>query len=254
MDASSDFTGSFNPSLRVILLGGAPADAGLLSEAAMRGLPVLTSYGMTETCSQIAAMRPSDPLDKLGSAGRPLNGVCVDIMKTHESVPCESGRIRVSGPMVSQGYLLSGNESGDTPFNGGWFLTSDIGRMDEDGYLWIERRIDDVIISGGENVFPADVEAVLRSHPAVSDAAVFGIPDKNWGEAVCCLVVLKGNDCVDKAGDSNTLQIEEIRNFCKSHLAPHQVPKRYAIVDALPLNGAGKRNVELMRIIVTGNR
>src|SRR3954447_5318073 len=140
------------PTLRAALLGGGPVPRGLLQWAAATGLPVLQTYGMTETSSQIATLGAAEALTKTGSAGRPLPGVEVRIG--------EGGEILVRGPMVSPGAI-----SGD-----GWLHTGDSGRIDRDGFLYVEGRIDETIVTGGENVMAAEVEDVLRSHPAVSDA------------------------------------------------------------------------------------
>jgi O-succinylbenzoic acid--CoA ligase len=166
---------------------------------------------MTETSSQIATLGAAEALTKAGSAGRPLPGVEVRIG--------EGGEILVRGPMVSPGAI-----SGD-----GWLHTGDSGRVDGDGFLYVEGRIDETIVTGGENVMAAEVEDVLRSHPAVSDAAVVGRPDREWGEAVTAFVVLDGD-----------LDDGELIAHCRERLAGYKVPRAVQRIDELPRNAAGK--------------
>ncbi|MGH2844711.1 MAG: AMP-binding protein [Thermoleophilaceae bacterium] len=187
--------------LRAIALGGGPIPAGLLAWAAEAGIPVVPVYGMTETCSQVAA----------GSPGRPLRGVELDV--------ASSGEILVRGPMVAPGALGAD----------GWLRTGDLGRLDGDGLLHVEGRLKELIVTGGENVAPLEVEQALLAHPAVADAGVAGGPDPEWGEAIEAYVVLRG------AADP-----DELRAWCRDRLAPHKVPKRIEPVEALPRNEAGK--------------
>jgi o-succinylbenzoate---CoA ligase len=189
------------PGLRAIALGGGPIPAGLLDWAAGAGIPVTPVYGMTETCSQVVA----------GSPGRPLAGVELRIGA--------SGEILVRGPMVAAGAAGPG----------GWLHTGDLGRLDGDGLIHVEGRLKDLIVTGGENVAPLEVEQALLAHPAVTDAAVVGRPDPEWGEAIAALVVLS-----EPAGD------EELRAWCRARLAPHKVPKRIEQVESLPRSAAGK--------------
>jgi len=197
--------------VRAILLGGGPVPRDLLEWAAAIGLPVLQTYGMTETASQIATLRAGEAVAHHGSAGRPLPGV--------ELAVDGAGEILVRGPMVSAGAL-----SAD-----GWLHTGDRGHLDEDGFLHVEGRIDDVIVTGGENVAAVEVEQALLSHPAVADAAVAGRPDPDWGRAVTAWVVLATH-----VADS------ELAAHCRARLAGFKVPKEFIRVDELPRNAAGK--------------
>jgi len=197
--------------VRAILLGGGPVPRDLLEWAAAIGLPVLQTYGMTETASQIATLRAGEAVAHHGSAGRPLPGV--------ELAVDGAGEILVRGPMVSAGAL-----SAD-----GWLHTGDRGHLDEDGFLHVEGRIDDVIVTGGENVAAVEVEQALLSHPAVADAAVAGRPDQDWGRAVTAWVVLATH-----VADS------ELAAHCRARLAGFKVPKEFIRVDELPRNAAGK--------------
>ena len=197
---------------RAILIGGGPVPPDALREALNRGATVVQTYGMTETCSQVTTLAPADAERRIGSAGRPL-------LTTH--VRIEDGEILVQGPTVSR-------EAIDPD---GWLHTGDLGRIDEEGFLYVTGRNSEVIVTGGENVMPAEVEAVLLSHPAVADAAVVGRPDPEWQEAVCALVVLADGE---EAGE------EELRSHCSATLAPYKVPKRVDFVSSLPRTASGK--------------
>ena len=201
------------PALRALLLGGGPVPRDLLEWSAERGLPVLQTYGMTETSSQIATLTAAEAVQRTGSAGRPLLGVELSISG--------EGEILVRGPMVSPGAIDPAD---------GWLHTGDRGRLDDDGYLWVEGRRGDVIVSGGENVACAEVERALEEHPAVVEAAVVGLPDPQWGEAVTAFVVLDGSE----------LDEGELIAHCRGRLAGYKVPRALHLVDALPRNAAGK--------------
>ena len=187
------------PALRAALVGGGPIPADLVEWATERGFPLLPTYGMTETCSQIVTGRQRLP------------GVELEIGA--------DGEILVRGPMVAPGAVA----------DDGWLHTRDRGRIDSDGVLHVEGRLDDVIVTGGENVAAVTVEDALLSHPAVSDAAVAGTPDPEWGQAIVAYVVVSG-----PASDA------EILGHCRARLARFQVPKRLVRVDGLPRNAAGK--------------
>ncbi len=188
------------PALRGIALGGGPIPAGLLDWAESAGIPAVPVYGMTETASQVVA----------GSPGRPLRGVELRI---------GNGEILVRGAMVAKGALA----------RDGWLHTGDLGRLDEHGRLQVEGRRKELIVTGGENVAPLEVEQALLTHPAVADAGVAGLPDPEWGEAVTAFVVL----CEPVSPD-------ELRAWCRERLAPAAVPKAVHRVERLPRNAAGK--------------
>jgi o-succinylbenzoate---CoA ligase len=198
------------PALRAVLLGGGPVPRDLLEWSAEHGFPALQTYGMTQTSSQIATLTAAEAVTKRGSAGRPLLGVELSIS--------DEGEILVRGPMVSPGALDART---------GWLHTGDRGRLDADGHLWVEGRLKDVIVSGGENVACAEVERVLEEHPAVVEAAVVGLPDPEWGEVVTAFVVVNGD-----AGD--------LIAHCRERLAGYKVPRALHTVDVLPRNAAGK--------------
>jgi o-succinylbenzoate---CoA ligase len=189
------------PTLRWALLGGGPIAPGLLARAAEAGVPVAPTYGMTEACSQIATF------------GWPLAGV--------EVSTAADGEILVRGPIVSVGAL--GED--------GWLHTGDLGRFDDRARLEIIGRKSDTIVSGGENVAPAEVEAVLMEHPAVTDAAVHARRDPEWGEAVVATVVVR---------DGLSVTPEALRAHCAARLAGFKVPKAVGFADRLPRTASGK--------------
>jgi len=197
--------------LRALLVGGGPVPHDLLEWAAATGLPALQTYGMTETASQIATLRVDEALAHHGSAGRPLLGV--DIRMD------DRGEILVRGPMVAASAIDPD----------GWLHTGDAGHLDEDGFLHVRGRIDETIVTGGENVAAAEVEDVLLAHPAVADAAVAGRPDREWGEVVVAFVVLATH-----ASDA------ELAAHCRDRLRPFKAPKRFIRLRELPRNEAGK--------------
>ncbi|HKG40008.1 MAG TPA: o-succinylbenzoate--CoA ligase [Conexibacter sp.] len=197
-----------NP-LRVALIGGGPLAPVLAAQAQEAGIPVAQTYGMTEACSQVATSLPGEP----ETAGRPLTGQRVEI--------AEDGEILVAGPTVAPG----------TADPDGWLHTGDCGALDEHGRLTITGRKADTIVSGGENVSPAEVEAALLEHPAVADAGVHGRPDPEWGEAVVATVVLH---------DGSQAEAEELRAHVASQLARYKVPKEISFAAALPRTPSGK--------------
>lgn len=193
------------PALRAALVGGGPVPGDLLDWAAGRGVPLMATYGMTETASQVVTAAGPD------APPRPLPRV--------EVRTGPGGELLVRGPMVARGAL-----AGD-----GWLHTGDRGHVDPDGRVHVEGRIGDTIVTGGENVAAAEVERALLSHPAVSDAAVVGRPDPEWGQAIVAYVV-----CGDGVTD------DELIAHARERLAGYKVPKAFHRRDELPRNAAGK--------------
>ncbi len=198
------------PTLRWALLGGGPIAPGLLARADSAGVPVAPTYGMTEACSQIATF------------GRPLHGVELRLSDADE--------IQVRGSVVAPGALGAD----------GWLATGDLGRYAADGHLEIIGRRSDTIVTGGENVAPAEVEAILLEHPSVVDAGVFARMDPEWGEAVCAQVVLRDDDGDGHDDGDGERLADELRAFCRERLAGFKVPKRIAFVPELPRTPSGK--------------
>lgn len=208
-------------SVRFALLGGGPGDTGLVESALDAGLPLLTTYGMTETASQAATVAPGEIGEALGTAGRPLDGI---------ELSFEDGEILVDGPQVYAGYA-------GAPPRMGPHRTGDLGRLDGNGRLVVLGRKDEVVISGGENIHPARVEAVLEAHPAVTAAVAFGVPDPEWGGRLEA-VVESGADAAD------------LQSWARGRLQAHEIPKRIVVVDRLPRLPSGKPDrVESRRLV-----
>ncbi len=216
------------PGVRAVLVGGGPSDPALLAAARRAGLPALQTYGMTETASQVATEAPGDEERRPGSVGRPLEGFEVRAVDAAgRALPAgREGSLEVRGPAVSSGYLGEPARAPDA-----WYRTGDTGWRDADGYLFVAGRADAVIVTGGENVHPEEVEAALREHPGVADARVFGEPDAEWGRRVVAQVVPSGPSGPDPA---------ELEAFARSRLAPHQVPKRWEVVARVERSEMGK--------------
>lgn len=200
---------------RAILIGGGPVSGALLDAAMERGANVVQTYGLTEACSQVCTLSVADARRKLGSAGRPLLGTEIEL---------EGGEVLVSGPTVAAGSL-----DGD-----GWLRTGDFGSLDAEGFLYVEGRRDELIVTGGENVMPAEVEDALTAHPGVAEAAAFGREDREWGRAVTALVVLT------QSGRAGRVGAEALREHCRERLAAFKVPKAIELVDELPRTDSGK--------------
>jgi O-succinylbenzoic acid--CoA ligase len=209
--------------LRCVLLGGGPAPRPLLDRALVVGAPVVQTYGLTETASQVVTLAPEDAVRKLGSAGKPLFGTRLRV--------AADGEISLRGPTVSPGYLHH-------PPRRGWLRTGDLGRLDADGYLYVLDRRADLIISGGENVYPAEVEAVLLAHPDVTEAGVYGLADPRWGQTVAAAVVLRPGTHLDEAA---------LLDFCRARLAGYKVPRTVTPHPSLPRTAAGKLLRRLLR-------
>ena len=201
--------------LRAILVGGAPAPAGQVRRWVELGLTVCPSYGLTETCSQVTMVPPGGAAELAGTAGP----VC-----PHATIALADGEVVVSGPSVSPGYVSPVLTSG---LADGAFATGDLGRL-ENGVLTVLGRRDDTIITGGENVHPDEVEAVLRAQPRVVDAAVAGRSDELWGQVVAAWVVADG---VTQA---------ELEAWCRERLPSFKVPRRWTFVERLPRGEGGK--------------
>ena len=204
--------------LRAVLVGGAPFPDALRGLAAKRGIPALATYGCTEACSQITTQSPAQG-GQPGS-GVPLPGIEVRI---------HGGEIEVRGDVLMDGYL--GEDRSGAPWTpDGWLCTGDFGSFLPDGQLLVQGRIDDLILTGGENVAPQEVEAWLESVPGIASACVFSLPHDDWGEEVVAALVT----------DSTRYSADTLRDQLANDLAPHKRPKRICMLDALPLNRSGK--------------
>lgn len=207
---------------RCALLGGGPAPRILLERCISAELPVAQTYGLTETCSQAATLSPADAVRKLGSAGKPLH-------PNEIRVEAEEGEILVRGPIVMSGYYNQPDAT-ERALEGGWLHTGDIGRIDDEGFLYVLDRRDDLIITGGENVYPAEVESALLAHDSVIEAGVIGIQDSKWGQRVVAVARL-----------CRETDEEELATHCRTLLAGYKVPREFRFTDEpLPRTASGK--------------
>ncbi|HIF63447.1 MAG TPA: long-chain fatty acid--CoA ligase, partial [candidate division UBP10 bacterium] len=229
------------PALAALSYGGGKMPLAVI-EKAMRFFPgtgFTNAYGLTETSSTITLLNPDDHRSasasddaavkrRLVSVGRPLPGVELQVRNDEGATlgANESGEIYVRGEQVSGEYLGLGTRvEGD-----GWFPTRDGGSIDEEGYLFIEGRVDDVIVRGGENMSPGEIEDVLLEHPSVADVAVVGVPSVEWGEAVAAMVVARGEHP----------EVADLQALVKQRLRSSRVPGRIEFIDELPYNETGK--------------
>ena len=214
------------PTLRCVLVGGAAAPRALLDEAWAAGLPLATTWGMTETASQIATAPPTLARRHPGTAGRPLRGVAVSVPATAPA------SLQVRGPTLAS-LVIRGPGAPPEPLDTGpegWYSTRDLGRVDADGLVWIEGRADAMIVSGGLNVSPAEVERVIEGLPGVREAVVFGLPDEEWGEVVAAVV----------EGDTAAVSAKDVDLHCRGRLVRGRCPSRILVVDALRRTWTGK--------------
>jgi acyl-CoA synthetase (AMP-forming)/AMP-acid ligase II len=206
---------------------------------------LMNAYGQTESTSSLTFLGPDDhqipdgppeerdrKLQRLRSVGRSMDDIVVMIMDPEGEIlpPGQEGEIVAQGPRIMAGYLNREEETSDA-IRDGWLHTGDVGWMDEDGYLYITGRTKDLIIRGGENIAPGEIEAVLQQHDAIEDCAVIGVPDAEWGEEVKAVIVFKPGKAAAP---------EALSAFVKERLASYKVPKFYAIVADLPRNYVGK--------------
>ena len=223
--------------LQVVLLGGAAAAPELLTRALSAGYPVCPTYGLTEATSQVATAAPP----RAGAASAmpmlPVRGTEVRIVSGGgDAPPGAPGEIIVRGPTVMQGYLHDPDATARS-LRDGWLHTGDIGYLDAAGGLHVLDRRDDLIVSGGENVYPAEIEAVLLEHPAVEEAGVTGIADPDLGARVVAWIV---------AAPGTSPQIEALQQHCRDRLAGFKQPRECRFVDSLPRNAAGKLQRRLL--------
>ncbi len=224
--------------IRTLVYGASPIPLDLLREAmAVFGCGFVQQYGMTETCGTICALPPEehhvDGTLRMRSAGKPLPGVDVRILDSagHPLPNGETGEIAIHAQTLMNGYWNNEAATREAIDGDGYFRSGDAGMLDADGYLYIQDRIKDMIVSGGENVYPAEVEAVLSSHPDIAEVAVIGVPDAKWGEAVKAIVV---------AANGATIDPPALIAWARERLAGYKLPKTIDRIDALPRNAGGK--------------
>lgn len=223
-------THPYPSTLRSVLLGGSAAPKGLLMRAHEQHVPVNQSYGLTETNTQATTLMATDALRKVGSSGKPLANLRLAILGPSglTTDPHVEGEIAVQGPTVIQGYLNQPVANAKS-FRDGWFYTGDIGVLDDEGYLYVLDRRSDLIVSGGENIYPAEIESVLTDYEPVVEAAVVGQTNATWGQVPVAFVVTQAS-----------LDVDAILAHCQKQLASYKVPKAFYRMDVLPRNASGK--------------
>ncbi len=232
--AGSDLSG-----LKLVISGGAPCPEPILQAFWARGVDMKTGYGLTEAGPNNFWLPPGLVRDKPGSVGYPLFMVDARIAgpEGRECRELETGELLLRGPHVFAGYWERPEETARA-LEDGWLHTGDLARQDPEGCFWIVGRLKDLIISGGENVYPAEVEGVLLSHPAVAEATLIGVPDPRWGEVGRALVVQR---------PGSPVSAEELLSFCRERLARYKVPRDLRFLEALPRTAAGKIDKPALR-------
>jgi len=227
--------------LRAVLLGGGPIPPGLVTRALASGWPVIPTYGLTEAGSGVTALGRADAAAHPGSAGRPLRGIRVRIA---DPAADGTGEIQVRTPAAFSGYLGRPEATAAAFDADGWLRTGDAGRLDPDGFLHVLDRRDDLLVSGGENISPAEVETTIAEHPAIAEVGVVGRPDATWGAVPVAAIVLRPGSAAPTD--------EELRAFCLARLAPYKVPDEFVVVAALPRTPSGKLRRAELRVALAG--
>ncbi|MFT4288752.1 long-chain-fatty-acid--CoA ligase [Nocardioides sp.] len=226
-------------SVKYVVYGGSPiSETVMVGAQRVFGAELSQSYGLTETIGTTTILRPEDhvvgPDSKLRSAGRAVPGVEVKIVDPETGADVEPGvvgEIVVRAPSVTQGYWRRPKETEEAFWPGGWFRTGDAGYQDEDGYVFIKDRIKDLLVTGGENVYPAEVENVIMGFPGVLEVAVIGVPHEKWGETPLAIVVAKPGASIDAA---------ELIAYTRERLAHYKCPTQVEVLELLPRNPSGK--------------
>ncbi|WP_163652641.1 o-succinylbenzoate--CoA ligase [Listeria sp. PSOL-1] len=214
---------SYHPNLRVMLLGGSAIPTSLVKQCLTQNFPVVQSFGMTETASQIITLKKEDALRKIGSSGQVVFPAELRIMQDGlEACANELGEIELKGPNITIGYLFN-EQATESAFHGEWFKTGDIGYLDNEGFLYVTERRCDLIISGGENIYPTEIEHVISQYTGIVEVAVVGKPDIEWGEVPVAYLV-----CKEK------IDLTALNEFVRSRLAHYKIPKVFYFRESLP--------------------
>jgi acyl-CoA synthetase (AMP-forming)/AMP-acid ligase II len=234
-----DFGATDVSSLRNVLVGGSPMPDRTLRAWAERGVGVQQGFGMTETAPGVFFLTAEDAFRKAGSAGRAHYWVEGRVVRPDGTgvAPGEIGEVIAQGPNVMAGYW-NDPEATAAAIVDGWYRTGDLATVDEDGYVFVKDRLKDMFISGGENVYPAEVENALLDVPGVVEAAVVGVPDERWGEVGCAYLVV---------ADGASVTVDRIAAGLADRLARYKIPKHVVLVPELPRTPTGKLRKHLLR-------
>jgi fatty-acyl-CoA synthase len=218
--------------LRYFVVGGEAMPIPLIEKWHAKDIMIRQGYGLTEVGPNVTSLNHQDAIKKQGSIGKPNFYYDVKIADSEGNAveAGEQGEFLLKGPCVTPGYWNNPEATKETIVDG-WFHTGDIVRQDEEGYIYVVDRLKNMYISGGENVYPAEVEYILRQHKAVEEVAIIGVPDEKWGESGMAFVVLK------KDSEASP---ESLTAFCRERLAKYKIPKHFRFMTALPKNDAGK--------------
>ena len=225
--------------LKIVISGGAPCPMPVFEKFWERGVNFKTGYGLTEAGPNTFVLPEKDIQRKPGFVGFPLMHIDVKVVNPDGSTcaPNEIGELIIRGPHVTPGYWNRPEATAEA-IQDGWLYTGDLAICDDEGYYKIVGRVKDMIISGGENIYPAEIESALHGHPAIAEAAVIGVEDDKWGEVGRAIVVLEANHTFDE---------NDIKTFLKTRLASYKIPKTYVVADELPRTGPGKINKKLLK-------
>ena len=233
-------------SLRLVVVGGAPMPASLLETWQERGVQIVQGYGLTEAAPNVLCLPPEDARRKLGFAGKPYPHVDVALRDPETGLVLDGpgvGELLVRGPNVFAGYWRNPEATAEAVVDG-WLRTKDLAERDDEGFYRIAGRLGELVISGGENVYPAEIEDVLQTHPDIVEAAVVGVPDERWGEVCAAFVVVREGASADG---------EDIRDHCRERLARFKVPRTVTFVEELPRSSLGKVRKDELRAVAAGD-
>jgi fatty-acyl-CoA synthase len=224
-------------SLRTGIMAGSPCPEEVMKQVVndMGAEEITIAYGQTESSPVITQTRTDDPIERrVSTVGRALPDVevkIVDMESGEEAGTGEQGDLCTRGYHVMKGYYKMPEETQEVIDEDGWLHTGDLATMDEDGYVQIMGRVDDMIIRGGENIYPREIEEFLYTHPEISDVQVYGVPDQKYGERVAAAIILKENA---------SLTEEDVKEYCRENIARHKVPEYVDFVDEYPMTASGK--------------
>jgi fatty-acyl-CoA synthase len=226
------FTETDWSSVRFCITGGSSCPLSIIERYAARGLVFRQGYGLTEVGVNCFSLAPEDALRKAGSVGHPVFHSRARVVDENdrEVAPGEVGELVLSGPHLCSGYWRRPQETAES-YHNGWWHTGDLVRCDDEGYYTIVGRKKDLLISGGENIYPAEIEQVLLSHPQIAEASIIGRPDPKWGEVGVAIVVLR---------TPGSLSAQDVLTFCTDRLARYKIPRAVIFTDSLPRNAVGK--------------